>query len=125
MTRCAFTISGEQEIPGRVENLAACLTSHMEATERLGFDICSRPEASLTLHSVADRQKNNNSIRETGQMCFLFLLYIRADSYTADAKASCTHKALLVNYRRLFLTKTEGADNQRKFPSRCFTVAAN
>lgn len=55
----------------------------------------------------------------------LFLLNIRADSYTADAKASCTHKALLVNYRRLFLTKTEGADNQRKFPSRCFPVAAN
>lgn len=67
-----FTISGEQEIPGRVENLAACLTSRVEATQRLGFDICSQPEASLTLHSVAERQKNNNSIRETGQMCFPF-----------------------------------------------------
>lgn len=120
-----FTISGEQDIPGRVENLAACLTSRVEATQRLGFDICSRPEASLTLHSVAERQKTTTVSVRRDRCVSLFLLYIRADSYTADAKASCTHKALLVNYRRLFLTKTEGADNQRKFPSRCFPVAAN
>lgn len=38
--------------------------------ERLRFDICISLAASLTLDSVADRQKHNNSICETGQMWF-------------------------------------------------------
>lgn len=40
-----------------VENLALRLTSHVETTERLGFDIRSLLEASPTLQSVAEMKK--------------------------------------------------------------------